>query len=450
MSLRLFLLLIIIMAIGFTHVSILNSDIAKFYLTPSMSIEVALSELTLIAFALGAGIVLLGTFVKDAIVSARHWKEKRVSSKREAAYGKLTKAWNLLYQGKAAPALETVESILAVVPESRAALILKATIYRQLDEPAEEIHTLNRICTIDPSNVDSLFMLSEAYERHGDFDSAIEVFSPLKKQEDYKKILEKIRDLHIKREDFKKAFDIQNAILKKKIAVTEADRDMFNGLKFELARFSFENDNSDDAEKKLKEIVKESPSYTPPYILLQDIHLRKRSVETAMDWLMKGYRNTKDPVNLIKLEDIAIEEEVPGRLLEIYSQVKSEFEGDFTLTLFYGKFLLRLEMVDEAMEQFLKAQSVDPDNASVHIFLAETYRRRSRPDDAINEYVKAFAYKRRYLVPFACQGCGEKIIRWKSYCSECRRWDTFRIDYGDTKKIEEIRAEVLQKVSLSD
>jgi tetratricopeptide (TPR) repeat protein len=411
MSLRLFLLLIIVMAIGFTHVSILNSDMVKFNFTPGRSFEIALSELTLIAFALGAGIVLLGTFVKDAMTSTKQWKEKRLSAKKESANKRLSKAWNLLYQDKTTSALETVDGILSIIPENRSALLLKAMIYRELGNYIEEINALTKVKTIDPSNVDSYFMLAEAHERTGDLDSAIEVLIPLRKQEDYRKIMEKLRDLYIKKEDFEKAFELQKTILKKKTDPKPEDGEISNGLKLELARYAFETGKIDEAEKKLKDLMKESPTFTPSYILLQDLYLKKSSVNTAMDLLISGYSKTKNPINLIKLEDIAIEEEMPGRLLEIYSNVKSDFENDFTLILFYGKFLLRLEMVDEAMEQFLKAQNIDPNNASVHIFLAETYRRRNRLQDAVTEYSKAFAYKRRYLVPFACSGCSETIIQ---------------------------------------
>jgi tetratricopeptide (TPR) repeat protein len=450
MSLRLFLLLIIVMAIGFTHISILNSAIIKFNLTPGRSVQIALSELTLIAFSLGAGIVLIGTLIKDAMVSTRHWKEKRVLGKKESANKKLSKAWNLLYQGKLTAALESVNGILAVVPENRSAHLLKASIFREQGNYIEEIDTLTSVKNMDPSNVDSYFLLAEAHECAGNIDSAIEVLSPLRKQEEYKRILEKLRDLHIKKGEWVKAFEIQKSILKKKADPTAKDRETLIGLKFELARFAFETGKIDEAEKRLKELIKEHSSFTPSYIILQDLYLQKSFVSAAMDLLITGYRNTKDPINLIKLEDIAIEAEMPGSLLEIYSNVKSEFENDFTLILFYGKFLLRLEMVDEAMEQFLKAQQIDSDNASVHIFLAETYRRRNRLQDAADEYNKAFAYKRRYLVPFSCSGCSETIIKWKPYCSQCQKWNMFSINFGDTKKVEEIRAEAMQKVPLPD
>lgn len=450
MSFRLFLLLVIVMAIGFTHVSILNPDITTFNLTPGRSVEIALSELTLIAFALGAGIVLIGTIVKDTMASTRLWKEKRALAKKDSANKRVSKASNLLYQGKTSAALEAVNGILAVVPENRSALLLKAMIFRELGNYLEEIEALTELKTLDPSDVDSYFMLAEAHQRAGNIDSAIETLTPLRKQEEYKKILELLRDLYIKKGEYAKAFDLQKSFLKKKAEATEEDKAILQGLKFELARYTFETGKTDEAEKKLKELIKDHPSFVPPYILLQDLYLGKSSVSDAIDILIAGYRKTKDPINLIKLEDIAIEEEMPGSLLEVYSNIKSEFENDFTLILFYGKFLLRLEMVDEAMEQFLKAQSISPNNASVHIFLAETYRRRNRLEDAVIEYSNAFAYKRRYLVPFACSGCGERTLKWKPHCQNCQKWDIFRIDFGNTEKIDEVRAEALQRVPLSD
>lgn len=450
MNLRLFLLVIIIMAIGFTHVSILNSQTVKFYLTNSKFIEIAISELTLITFALGAGIVLLGSFVKDAMTSAKQWKIKRSAAKKENAYGKLNKARNLLYKGKTKSALESVEDILSVIPENREALLLKAKVFREMGDYIEEVKTLQKLKSIDPSDVESYLLVAEAYDTAGDVDSALEILSPLKKQEDYLRIRVKLRDLLIKKGEYEKACEVQKGIIKKKDESSPEDQTILHGLKFELARNEFEKGNIDESEKRLKELVKEKTKFTPAYILLHEISLKKGTVNSAMDWLITGYRQTGNAINLIKLEDTAIEEEIPARLLEIYSQMTEEFSGDFTLILFYGKFLLRLEMVDEAMEQFLKAENLDLHNASIHIFLAESYRRRDRLQDAIDEYTKAFAYKRRYLVPFSCQGCGEKVIKWKPYCGKCQEWDRFEIDFGDTKELEKLRAEAVQKVPLLD
>ncbi len=438
------------MAIGFSHVSILNSATIKFYLTPAKFVEISLSELTLISFALGAAIVLVGTFFKDAASSAKQWKAKRILQKKENAYKKLDKARDLLYQNKLSAALETVDSALTVLAGNRDALSLRGKIQEKLGNQDEVINTITRIQSTRPSDVESRLLLSEAYEREGDLEKALSALSSIKKYEDYFPVMERLIELHMAKEEYQKAYELQKSLAKKRGKGSSLDRERLNSLRYKLARTAYDSGKMDDAEKILKELIKEEGEFTPTYILLNDIYLHKGNQDGAMDCLLEGYRKTGNPIHLIKLEDIAIEHERPARLLDIYSNIKNDFEGDFTLTIFYGKFLLRLEMVDEAMEQFLKAESIDGDNAAVHIFLAEAYRRRNRLQESVDEYTKAFAYKRRYLVPFVCSGCGEKIIRWKDYCETCKKWDAFSIDFGDTKELKRIREEALQKVPVPD
>jgi len=64
-----------------------------------------------------------------------------------------------------------------------------------------------------------------------------------------------------------------------------------------------------------------------------------------------------------------------------------------------GKFFLRLEMIDEGLEQLLKAETLGPERESVNILLAEAFRRRGRYESACSHYQRAFGYKRRYLIP---------------------------------------------------
>jgi lipopolysaccharide biosynthesis regulator YciM len=87
-------------------------------------------------------------------------------------------------------------------------------------------------------------------------------------------------------------------------------------------------------------------------------------------------------------------------------------------------------MIDEAMEQLLKAQTLDPDRESVNVLLAEAFRRRGRYEAASQHYQRAYGYKRRYLIPFLCQACGSSTIKWTARCPSCGAWNAYAIDHG--------------------
>ncbi len=47
-------------------------------------------------------------------------------------------------------------------------------------------------------------------------------------------------------------------------------------------------------------------------------------------------------------------------MIRIYSRLQQEFPSDYDVNLFMGKFFLRLEMIDEGLEQLLKAETLEP------------------------------------------------------------------------------------------
>jgi len=122
-------------------------------------------------------------------------------------------------------------------------------------------------------------------------------------------------------------------------------------------------------------VIKDDPSYCAAYIALSE-QLRGRSLDEATEILLQGFRATRNPVFLIKLEDLCVETERPQAMIRIYSRLQQEFPSDYDVNLFMGKFFLRLEMIDEGLEQLLKAETLDPERESVNILLAEAFRRR--------------------------------------------------------------------------
>jgi tetratricopeptide (TPR) repeat protein len=51
-------------------------------------------------------------------------------------------------------------------------------------------------------------------------------------------------------------------------------------------------------------------------------------------------------------------------------------------------------MNEEALEQLLKAEMLDPECESVNVLLAEALRRRGRYESACQHYQRAFGYNR--------------------------------------------------------
>jgi predicted Zn-dependent protease len=432
MTVRLLFLLFVIILVGFSYISLLNGQHIQFFLSTTRQMEVSVSELAILSFSLGAAMVILGTLVKDVTMASKNWKERREKQRREAARARVAKAGDLFRRGALEEAAKELERSLSVNPDDREALDLLSSVEAERKNLLEAVKALTRVKQIDPSDVSVFLRLAGLYREMGDLDNA---FSLLAAVEDSGgeniRAWEGMRDIHVLRKEMVPAYAMQKKILKAKGKAAGAeDQALFCALRYEKACVRMREGKTDDAERRLRELIKDHPLFSPSYIALAERQWSRGKPDEATDLLLAGYRATRKAVFLIRLEDLGVETESPHAMIGIYTDLLQEFPSDFDVNLFLGKFFLRLEMNDEAMEQLLKAESLEPDRQSAHILLAEAFRRRGRYESACQHYQHAFGYKRRYLIPFRCGGCGKATIKWSDRCPSCGIWNGYAIDHG--------------------
>ncbi len=432
MAVRLLFLLFVIILVGFSYISLLNGQHIQFFYSATRQMEVTVSELAILAFSLGAAMVILGTLVKDVTMASKNWKERREKQRREAARARVAKASELFQRGMLQEAAKELERSLSVNPDDREALDLLSSVETERGNPLEAVKALTRVKQIDPSDLSVFFRLANLYRRMNDLDNA---FSLLKAIEDNEgenpRAWEILRDIHLLRKETVPAYSMQKKILKYKgKTATPEDQALFDALRYEKAVVRMAEGKTDDAERRLRELIKDQPKFCAAYIALSEYVRSRGNLAEATGLLLRGYRATRNAVFLIKLEDLGIETESPQSVIGVYTELLQEFPSDFDVNLFTGKFFLRLEMNDEAVEQLLKAESLEPERESINILLAEALRRRGRYESACQHYQHAFGYKRRYLIPFRCSNCGKATIKWADRCPDCGVWNGYAIDHG--------------------
>jgi lipopolysaccharide biosynthesis regulator YciM len=117
--------------------------------------------------------------------------------------------------------------------------------------------------------------------------------------------------------------------------------------------------------------------------------------------------------------------------LSFYNRVLTQNNSDLVLHFFYAKLCLRLEMVDEALEQIYIVENSTPDFPQLHILLAEAHRRRDRIEEAIDEYQKALGVDNQINLGYVCDICGHTEDDWMSRCPECGTWGSFSIVFRE-------------------
>lgn len=431
MAVRLLFLLFVLVLAAFGYISLLNGQHVQFFLSNTRQVEVTVSELAILSFALGAAMVVLGTMVKDVTQASRIWKDRRETQRREAARARVAKASDLFQRGLLADAARELSRSLSVNPDDREALELLASVETERGNHLEAVKTLTRIKQQDPSDLSVYFRLANLYRAMNDTEAA---FSTLKAVENAEggnlRAWEGLRDLHIHRNEMLPAYEMHKRILKLKGKDAAAeDQALLTALRYEKAKVRLSEGKTDDGERRLRELVKEQQGFVPAYTALSEYLRSRGNLDGAMELLLQGYRATRNPVFLIKIEDLGVETEQPQTIIGIYAELLQEFPGDPDVNLFMGKFFLRLEMNDEAVEQLLKAEMIEPDREELQVLLAEAFRRRGRHESASEHYQRAYGYKRRYLIPFRCNRCGKATIKWTSRCPECGAWDSYSLEH---------------------
>ncbi|MGE5752665.1 MAG: tetratricopeptide repeat protein, partial [Deltaproteobacteria bacterium] len=160
MAVRLLFLLFVIILVAFSYISFLNGQHIQFFYSDTRQLEITVSELAILSFALGAAMVILGTLVKDVTLASKNWKERREKQRREAARARVAKASVLFQRGMLSEAAKELERSLSVNPDDREALDLLSSVETERGNSLEAVKALTRVKQIDPSDLSVFFRLA--------------------------------------------------------------------------------------------------------------------------------------------------------------------------------------------------------------------------------------------------------------------------------------------------
>src|SRR5574341_1957112 len=249
MAVRLLFLLFVIILVGFGYIIFFNGQHIPFYLSNSRQVEMTVGELALLAFSLGAAMVILGTLVKDVTQASLQWKERHEKQRREAARARVAKAADLLQRGELDEAARELQRSLSVNRDDREALDLLSRVETERKNHLEAVKALTRVKQIDPSDLSVYFRLASLYRAMNDLASAHAVLASIEDAGgDNPRAWEGLRDIHVARDEMVQAYSVQKKLVKHKgKAVSPADRALFNGLRYEKALRRLADGKADDA-----------------------------------------------------------------------------------------------------------------------------------------------------------------------------------------------------------
>ncbi|BCR03594.1 hypothetical protein DESUT3_06630 [Desulfuromonas versatilis] len=396
-----------------------------FSLTSSVAVMVV--ACILVGLALGFVVTVFTVFASQV----RHWKSTRRDKKAREITNAYQEGMSRLVSGDTRKAQSLLQKALDRDPKRIDAHIALADVHAQAGDAQQGLKQLLKARDMEPANLEVLFKLATAYEATGQPQEAVKTFEQILAGEPAnRKALAGLRDLRIRLDQWSEALDLQKKLAKASQGNGEEQKRLVS-LRYEVVRKTIAECAPDQCKAELKElndIIRQDPQFVPARVTLGDAYkVAGRREEASKAW-QQGYRATGKAVFLSRLEDLFLDAEDPSSLLAIYRGMLADRGDDLMFRLFYGKLCLRLEMVDEALEQLSAVENAGVQSPKLHLLLAEAHRRRNRPEDAMQEYKKALGVDKRLHLGYACESCGATAAEWQSRCGACGSWGSFSLE----------------------
>jgi lipopolysaccharide biosynthesis regulator YciM len=436
MLVRLLLIIILIVISLFCWLSLLNPVDIEFHFFGE-TFPTDLSTLMISSFVLGAMLVFLSTLARDAKRAIEGYRKSRQKKKEQVLKEELNKGMEAFLRGNLTRAKAHFREILER-DSSQVDLYLRLSeiALREGDEE-EALRWLEKATLVDTRNVDILLSQAALYRRMQQPDEAIRTLTrAVTVDESNLKAQRGLREIYVESQRWEEAVRVQKSILKFTTGkqAEEEETLVHLGLKYEHARASLDRSDEDRLEgilKEAKEIVRERKTFQPGFVLLGDTYLRMGKWAIAGKVWGKSFMRFKSIVFLLRLEELYLGRGDPNTLLRIYQRALKNNPDGWVTAFFYAKLCLRLEMLDEALEELDEISLRRKDFPALHRLLAEIYLHKKDFGRAAQEFEKTFEMSSPSYLPFFCTHCGRESKEWVGHCPQCHRWSTYTINEGE-------------------
>jgi lipopolysaccharide biosynthesis regulator YciM len=395
--------------------------------------ETDLSILMISSFVLGAMLVFIGTLARDAKRAFEGYQKSREKRREESLKEELNKGMDVFLQGNLPKAKTHFIEVLKRDPTQIDLYLRLSEIALKEGNDQDALHWLGRAELLDMKNIDILLRQAGVYQRMKRFDEAIRALNrAIGLDEGDLRALKSLRQIYLDSRRWEEAIRTQRSILKfiKGKQAEEEETLFYLGLKYERARDLLNRggeQNLENALKEAKEIIRERKVFQPGFVLLGDIYLQKGRWATAGNVWGKSFTRFKSIVFILRLEELYLSREDPSTLLRIYQRVLKHDPENWVLAFFYAKLCLRLEMLDEALEEINEISLRVKDFPALHRLLAEIYLHKKDFSRAAQEFEKTFELSGTSYLSFFCTTCERESKEWIAYCPQCHQWSTYTI-----------------------
>lgn len=420
------------------YFTLLNQAVVPIHLTSSTEYQLPISILVLIILVCGFAIASILNFISNSKFRIGLWRKYRKKDKLSKAYIKGLEYYISGQQKKSIPLLKkiAVEDSKKTMP-----LTLLGNVFRSQNDFEKAIDFHQKAKSIAPTDKFVLKNLEEDYKSTNNLPLQKETVKELTLAENNNPDnLFRLRDMHIKSENWNEAIVVQNQIIAK-VKVPDKRKEEKRKASifyYESALGSFNNDSFQGTIQNLKNSIKADANFTAPHILLGESYLKLGKEKKALKTWKRGYQQTDDPLFLKRIDKFHIDRNSPKEVIQLYQDAINKKPKVPILHFLLGEAYIRFEMFDDAMSEFQKAYVFNPDSIALNLLIGKIHERKDDFQSASTEYQKAFQKELASVLKFTCGKCGYQVSKWVGRCPECKEWDinSFDIQKSEQKLLD--------------
>ncbi len=427
----------ILIFIAFGYLFYLNPGQVNFTLYENKSLAISPALIAFGAFIIGAFFVFLVTLFVDAKRALDLWRLSKRQKGEEMIREDYNQALEEMMKGNLSRAKGILSDIMEKHPNHLASYLSLANLHFLEGKHAEAVDILIRAKAIDPEDLELLFNLVKNYLSLKDYALALETLDYILEHDpSNREALRKKRDIFIIQGNWPDAYQAQKNVVKytKEKEQAPAEKRTMMGLEFMFGEELAQEGNFKEAEKVLREIIKEDRDFLPAHVALGDVLQRQGSSDDAIHIWKKALEISWNPIFLERLESLYLSMAKPKQVIHLYRDYMIQLPESSLLRFYYSRLLIRLEMIDEAMEPLRELEAAGIAFPELYILMGEALHRRGDFTQAIESYEKALEAKKFSSPPYHCETCGHTQTEWSGFCENCHTWGTFSIKLPEIPK----------------
>jgi tetratricopeptide (TPR) repeat protein len=268
--------------------------------------------------------------------------------------------------------------------------ISKAEYFEEIEEFRNAIEEYKKALQIE-ENSQILIVIAKCFQEIQDYENAILYYeksiSKIDESNKEKKadIYDKLANIMIEQNNLEKAIDYLNYGVKNSPDNYE--------LQYKLAKLYMDKGEIELSIKRLERVIKNNDKFIEGYLLLGELYSKLGSLDKSNSIYQRILEIDKN--NIPAKTNIAIINYKKGRKDLAYEQLKdidkNGGEENYLVQKYLGIQAIDSNNIDQAIERFMKAIDINPNDADSYINLGVCFHKMNNINRAIREYEKALS-----------------------------------------------------------